>query len=102
VIAMFGLTAACAPVQSKTHFQRWDEHAAKIAAEEPEAPEAGPAAKKATPAPAAKAPPPATEVYGSSGGASSTPPITNTSTKSRVVRPGDQPAASPADEDVIY
>ena len=92
--ALLGLAAmACAPVQSKTHFQRWDEHADKVAAEEAAAaPEGGPGSTaKGTSTPAKAAPTPV---------ASGTPPITRTSTGSRVVRPQDAPP--PPDEDVIY
>lgn len=98
--AILGLGAACAPVQTKTHFDRWEEYSAKIAAEEAaeEAKKKGmaPAASPA-PAPAAQpaAAPAAAPVYGTS-----TPPVTRTSTGSRVIRPGSTPAGG--DEDVIY
>jgi hypothetical protein len=92
--ALLGLTAlACAPVQTKTHFQRWDEHSAKLAAEEAAAPAATPGSGVkggATPAPTAPAPT-----------ASASPGGTRTATaSSRVVRPQDTPP--PAEEDVIY
>jgi len=100
--AVLGLAASCAPVQSKTHFQRWDEHAAKMAAEEAAAADAAPAASTAakpaaTPAAAPAASPGSAPVYGSSN---DTPAITGTSTASRVIRPGSTPAAS--DDDAIY
>lgn len=98
--AVLGLAASCAPVQSKTHFQRWDEHAAKIAAEEGAAADAAPTATAkpaATPVAAPAASPGSAPVYGSSN---DTPAITGTSTASRVIRPGAAPAAS--DDDAIY
>ena len=88
--------AACAPVQSKTHFDRWDEYAAKTTETADEAP-AKPAPAPTPAAAPAPAPAPDTPVY---GGGTSTPPISRTSTASRVVRPGETPATG--DDDVIY
>lgn len=101
--AILGLGLGCAPVQGKTHFQRWDEHSAKIQAEEAAEADAAPAPAgkaapaKATPAARATPPPASAPVYGSG---SSTPPITKTATASRVIRPGDAPATG--DDDAIY
>ena len=94
--ALLGVTGlACAPVQSKTHFQRWDEYHAKLDAEEAAAAaaEGSEAAPASTPAKAKTAPTAASA-------STSTPPITTTATASRVVRP--QETTPPADEDVIY
>lgn len=94
--ALCGLGFACAPVQSSTHFQRWDSHAAKVKAEAPASDEAAPTTDT-TPVAA-----PATTsdvVYGTGGGA--TPAITATSSASRVIRPGDAPASTD-DDDAIY
>lgn len=103
---LLGLGVGCAPVQSKTHFERWDEYAAKTASETETTPaeEATGPSSSATPASSTTPPPPppardplaSDPVYGSGASA----PATTTSTKSRVVRPGDTPAIG--DEDVIY
>ncbi len=98
--ALCGLGIACAPVQSSTHFQRWDTHSAKLKAEAPPSDEAAPTVST-TPV-AAPAPTPAATsavVYGTGGG--ETPAITATSSASRVIRPGDAPASTD-DDDAIY
>ncbi len=94
---------ACAPRNTKTHYERWAEEAekrkAEEAAEEAAQEKATATGMKQTPPASgskAKTPPPPTSNY-SSLPPNDTPAITRTATKSRVVKPDDT-----KDEDVIY
>ena len=94
---------ACAPVQNKTHFQRWDEYAAQTATEEAKSAADKPKPKgmgDATMAPSDTGSTGSSDTYSEPSG--TTPPISRTSTaSSRVVRPAETPPPAD-DDDVIY